>query len=207
MALRGAARRRDGPHRSGRELASTGSRSPSAPARAGWTCPAPTSPGVRYLRDLDDAVQLRARLAAARRVVVVGGGFIGLEAAAAARVQGADVTVVEAADRLVARAVAPVVSEFYRQAHERRGTRVLLRTAVAGFEGDGAGPERGPCSPTAASCPADLVVVGIGVVPRTELAEQLGLALRRRHRRRRPRPHQRARASSPRATAPCCPTR
>jgi 3-phenylpropionate/trans-cinnamate dioxygenase ferredoxin reductase subunit len=91
--------------------------------------------GVCYLRDLDDAVELRDRLAAATRLVVVGGGFIGLEAAAVARAQGKAVTVVEAAERLIPRAVAPVVSEFYRQTHERRGTTVLLAAAVAGFAG------------------------------------------------------------------------
>ena len=58
--------------------------------------------------------------------MVVGGGFIGLEAAAAARSAGKAVTVVEAAERLLSRAVAPVVSEFYRRAHSRRGTTVLL---------------------------------------------------------------------------------
>ncbi len=130
--------------------------------------------GICYLRDLDDAVQLRSRLADASRVVVVGGGFIGLEAAAVARGQGKDVTVVEAAERLIARAVAPVVSEFYRQAHRRRGTTVLLSTGVAGFSGHG-GRVRGVLLTDGSELPADLVVVGVGVVPRTRLAEQLGL--------------------------------
>ena len=131
--------------------------------------------GISYLRDLDDAQHLQPRLAAATRVVVVGGGFIGLEAAAVARTAGKDVTVVEAADRLVARAVAPVVSEFYRQAHERRGTRVLLSACVAGFGGKG-GTVDAVLLDDGTELPADLVVVGVGIVPRTELAEQLGLA-------------------------------
>jgi 3-phenylpropionate/trans-cinnamate dioxygenase ferredoxin reductase component len=130
--------------------------------------------GILYLRDVDDAERFRTRLAGATRVVVVGGGFIGLEAAAAARAQGKDVTVVEAAERLVPRAVAPVVSEFYRQAHERRGTRVLLATAVAAFRGTG-GAVTGVELADGTELPADLVMVGVGVVPRTELAEQLGL--------------------------------
>lgn len=131
--------------------------------------------GISYLRDVDDAQQLQSRLAAARDVVVVGGGFIGLEAAAVARAQGRAVTVVEATDRLVARAVAPVVSEFYLRAHERRGSTVLLSTGVAGFSGQD-GAVRSVLLTDGRELPADLVLVGVGVVPRTELAEQLGLA-------------------------------
>jgi 3-phenylpropionate/trans-cinnamate dioxygenase ferredoxin reductase subunit len=131
--------------------------------------------GVCYLRDQDDAVDLKIRLAAAERVVVIGGGFIGLEAAAAARALGRSVTVVEAADRLIGRAVAPRVSEFYRGAHERRGTRVLLSSGVAAIEGR-AGRVSAVVLADGTRLPADLVVVGIGVVPRTELAERIGLA-------------------------------
>ena len=130
--------------------------------------------GVCYLRDVDDAAELQTRLATASRVVVIGGGFIGLEAAAVARTQGKDVTVVEMADRLVARAVAPVVSEFYRQAHERRGTRVLLSKGVAEVRGE-AGQATGVLLDDGTEIPAELVVIGVGVIPRTELAEQLGL--------------------------------
>jgi 3-phenylpropionate/trans-cinnamate dioxygenase ferredoxin reductase subunit len=131
--------------------------------------------GVCYLRDRDDAVDLKIRLAAAERVVVIGGGFIGLEAAAAARALGKTVTVVEAADRLIGRAVAPSVSEFYRGAHERRGTRVLLSAGVSAIEGR-AGRVQAVLLADGTRLPADLVMVGIGVVPRTELAEQLGIA-------------------------------
>ncbi|MEW2498328.1 FAD-dependent oxidoreductase [Streptomyces nodosus] len=130
--------------------------------------------GVRYLRDRDDAAALRQHLGSASRVVVVGGGFIGLEAAAVARALGKDVTVVEAADRLISRAVAPVVSEFYLRAHLRRGTRVLLSAGVAGFEGV-QGRVTGVQFGDGTTLPADLVLVGVGVLPRTELAERLGL--------------------------------
>ncbi len=130
--------------------------------------------GVCYLRDLDQAEQLRCRLATADRVVVVGGGFIGLEAASVARSLGKTVTVVEAANRLISRAVAPVVSEFYRQAHERRGTSVLLSSMVSGF-----GADRGRVANVqlgdGRELAADLVLVGVGIIPRTELAEQIGL--------------------------------
>jgi 3-phenylpropionate/trans-cinnamate dioxygenase ferredoxin reductase component len=130
--------------------------------------------GVTYLRDIDDASRVRARLTSAGRVVVVGGGFIGLEAAAAARSAGKEVIVVEAAERLLSRAVAPVVSEFYRQAHARRGTTVLLCTQVRRFVGED-GHVNGVELDDGTVLPADLVLVGVGLVPRTELAEQLGL--------------------------------
>lgn len=136
--------------------------------------------GVCYLRVIDDAVRLRSQLARASQVVIIGGGFIGLETAAAARAQGGTVTVVEAAERLVSRSVAPVVSEFYRHAHARRGTQIRLDTGVTAIHGDGAhgagGRVRAVELADGTFLPADLVVVGIGVVPRTELAEQLGLA-------------------------------
>ena len=146
--------------------------------------------GICYLRDVGHALELRERLAAAQRVLVVGGGFIGLEAAAAATAMGKTVTVVEAADRLIGRVVAPVISDFYAAAHRRRGVRVLLGTAVSRFEGTGPA-DTGPANTGPAStggtvtgahlsdggfAPADLVIIGIGAEPRTELAERLGLA-------------------------------
>ena len=138
------------------------------------TVPGADLDGICYLRDLDDAEELRTRLAEARRVVVVGGGFVGLEAAAVARARGLEVTVVEALDRLIARAVAPVVSAFYKQAHERRGSTVLLGTGVVGFRGTDGRVDTVVLT-DGTEVPADLVMVGVGVVPRTGLAEQLGL--------------------------------
>jgi 3-phenylpropionate/trans-cinnamate dioxygenase ferredoxin reductase component len=130
--------------------------------------------GVCYLRGVDDAARIRARLTSARDVVVIGGGYIGLEAAAVARSEGKNVTVVEAADRLIPRSVAPLVSEFYRRAHTRRGVEIRLGTEVAGISGE-QDHVRGVRLKDGRLLPADLVVVGVGVVPRTELAEQLGL--------------------------------
>ena len=139
------------------------------------TLPGAGLDGICYLRDHGDATELRRRLAAAAHVVVVGGGFVGLETAAAARAVGpASVTVVEAADRLMARAVAPVVSEFYHRAHLGRGTAIRLAAAVSGFEG-AHGRVTGVLLADGSRLAADLVLVGVGVVPRTELAEQLGL--------------------------------
>jgi 3-phenylpropionate/trans-cinnamate dioxygenase ferredoxin reductase component len=133
--------------------------------------------GVCYLRDIRQADDLRRRLEAATNVVVIGGGFIGLEAAAAARAAGKNVTVVDVADRLLGRAVAPVVSEFYLRAHERRGTRVLLQAGIEAIEGDSA-VTRVRLS-DGQLLPAEIVLVGIGLEARTELAEQLGLEVDR----------------------------
>ncbi|WP_236791016.1 FAD-dependent oxidoreductase [Amycolatopsis sp. GM8] len=130
--------------------------------------------GVCYLRDLDDAVSLRERLASVGNVVVVGGGFIGLEAAAVARSLGKTVTVIEVADRLMARVVSPVVSECYRQAHLRRGTGIRLGVGVAGFAAE-EGLVRAVELSDGTRLPADLVLAGVGIEPRTELAAQLGL--------------------------------
>lgn len=128
---------------------------------------------VFYLRELADAVGLRESLAAAERVVVVGGGFVGLEAAAVANEMGKHVVVVEALDRLMARAVAPVVSDFYAEAHRRRGVEILLGTGVVGLSGSGtvSSVELADGS----SLPADVVLVGIGLAGHTGLAEHLGL--------------------------------
>ena len=132
--------------------------------------------GVLYLRDLADADELKARWGAANNVVVIGGGFIGLEVAAAARKAGKTVTVLEAADRLIARAVSPITSEFFKQAHSRRGIDVRVSVQVSGIIGAG-GVVTGVELANGEVVPAEIVLVGIGVIPRTALAEQLGLEL------------------------------
>src|SRR5690606_19215821 len=88
---------------------------------------------VLCLRTVEDARRLQDVLGTAHRIVVVGGGFIGLEAAAVMSSQGKQVTVVEAQDRLLARVAGPVLGEFYRRMHEKRGVDVLLRTIVTGL--------------------------------------------------------------------------
>ena len=141
--------------------------------------------GVYYLRDADDAISLGPALAEerVRHVVVIGGGFIGLEAASAARQLGKEVTVVEGTDRLIGRAVAAQTSAFYLDAHRRRGTRVVLGARVARIVGEDAsaagrrGSVEGVELADGTVLAADLVVIGIGVVPRVELAVQLGLAV------------------------------
>lgn len=133
--------------------------------------------GIHYLRTIDDAVALKADLAKVAQVIIVGGGFVGLEIAAAATAQGKHVTVLEAQDRLMARVVAPVMSEFYSNAHRRRGTNIVLNAAVTGFRGDG--HVTGAELADGRIIEAEVVVVGIGLIPHTELATPLGLATER----------------------------
>lgn len=133
--------------------------------------------GVVYLRDVHDATRLRDTLDPVQRAVVVGGGFIGLEAAGVLRQRGVEVTVVEFADRLMARSVSREMSDHFLDVHRGHGTRVLLGTgvvALTGGQGDDARVEAVELS-DGTTLPADLVVVGIGVVPRTELASAMGL--------------------------------
>ncbi|MCA8241743.1 MULTISPECIES: anthranilate 1,2-dioxygenase system ferredoxin--NAD(+) reductase [Burkholderia] len=135
----------------------------------------PVDAGVvpHYVRTVGDARSLRAQLAAGRRVAVLGGGFIGLEVAAAARQLGCDVTVIDPAPRLLQRALPEVVGAFAHRLHDARGVSFRLATlprAIRRAPGGGAIVEtdRG-------DVPADIVVVGIGVVPNVELAQAAGL--------------------------------
>ena len=131
-------------------------------------------PGVRQLRDLADADALRAALETARRVVVVGAGFIGLEFAAVAATRGLDVTVIEAADRPMARAVSVETGAFFRAAHENLGVRFAFGAGVVAITGEG-GRAAAIRLSDGREMPADLVVVGIGVLPNQELAAEAGL--------------------------------
>jgi 3-phenylpropionate/trans-cinnamate dioxygenase ferredoxin reductase subunit len=130
---------------------------------------------VRYLRGYDDALAIRARLIEGARVVLVGGGYIGLEIAAAARQRGCIVTVLEQADAVMSRVAGPEVAGFFARLHESRGVAIRTGARLVGFEHHGNTTEvrLGDGSTLA----ADLVVVGIGAQPRTELAEQAGLAI------------------------------
>jgi 3-phenylpropionate/trans-cinnamate dioxygenase ferredoxin reductase subunit len=137
--------------------------------------------GVLYLRTLADADDLKARLAGARHVVVVGAGFIGLEFAAAARALGHEVTVLEATQHAMGRAISPAMSAFFADAHRAMGTRLVLSAGVVWIHGNNERVARvettdGAMQPSGGVLhPADLVLVGIGVVPNAELALAAGL--------------------------------
>lgn len=135
--------------------------------------------GVLYMRSIADAQALKARWENAKNVVVIGGGFIGLEVAAVAAKASKNVTVLEGADRMMARAVCPITSQYFKDAHERRGAKIVLNARIASFA-----PSPNNSSAVGAvtmedgtDIPADIVMVGIGVVARTEVANLLGLEL------------------------------
>jgi len=129
--------------------------------------------GVHYLRTVADVESIREAFAPGQRLVIVGAGYIGLEVAAVAVGAGLDVTVVEAADRVMARSVCPEMSAFYADYHRQAGVELRLETALGSLLGKdrvvavqtGAG-ERLDC---------DLVIIGIGIVPSTDLAAEAGL--------------------------------
>ena len=129
---------------------------------------------VRYLRILDESEALRQRIASARRVVVIGAGFIGLEFAATARIKGLEVDVVELGSRVMARAVTAEISDYFQERHTAAGIRIHLGVQATAIESDGA-KVTGVSLSDGRHVPADLVVVGVGVLPNVELAEQAGL--------------------------------
>ncbi|TQK70374.1 NAD(P)/FAD-dependent oxidoreductase [Nocardioides sp. SLBN-35] len=131
-------------------------------------------PGVLYLRNADDALELKARVPMVKDVVVIGGGFIGIEAAASLNKMGRTVTLLEAGPRLVGRAVGAETSSYLLDHHRRHGIDVVLDAEVRRIVGSGdrvAGVELGD----GRVVPADLVLIGVGVIPNTELAESIGL--------------------------------
>jgi 3-phenylpropionate/trans-cinnamate dioxygenase ferredoxin reductase subunit len=134
--------------------------------------------GVVTLRTIEDSRRIAAGIGAARSVAVVGGGFIGLEIAAAARKAGRPVVVFEALERLLARSSAPFVSDFFRDVHAAAGVDVRLGTQVGAIEGKG-GRATAVVTADGRAHPADLVVVGVGIVPNQELAHACGIACER----------------------------
>jgi 3-phenylpropionate/trans-cinnamate dioxygenase ferredoxin reductase subunit len=131
--------------------------------------------GIVTLRSVGDADRIRARAAESQSVVVVGGGWIGSEVAASLRQLGANVTLVMPGRAPLERVLGPVVAGVYRQVHEDHGVRLVTQTSVTGFVGS----RRVSAVTTSEGDPiaADLVVVGIGATPRTELAAHAGLAV------------------------------
>jgi 3-phenylpropionate/trans-cinnamate dioxygenase ferredoxin reductase subunit len=136
-------------------------------------CPGADLPGIHYLKTIADVDGLQSVFQSGKRIAIVGGGYIGLEVAAVGAKRGLDVTVFEAMDRLMARAVSPQLSAFYAAEHEKAGVKLKLRTGVEAFEGDGK-VERVKAG--GQTYDADIVLVGIGVVPCDELAVRAGLA-------------------------------
>jgi 3-phenylpropionate/trans-cinnamate dioxygenase ferredoxin reductase subunit len=131
---------------------------------------------VFFLRTLEEASALRARMENTRSAVVIGAGFIGLEFAASATKKGIAVTVLDVAERPMARALSKTMSALFAREHEKMGVRVLFNTQVLHLLGD-AGTVTGVETVDGRVFPADLVVIGIGVIPNVELAATCGLAV------------------------------
>jgi 3-phenylpropionate/trans-cinnamate dioxygenase ferredoxin reductase subunit len=141
------------------------------------TCPGADLAGVLTLRTLDDVLAMRAHLKPGARLVIIGGGYIGLEVAAVAIKSGVAVTVVEAAPRVLARVAGAEISAFYEKAHRDAGVTVLTGQTVEALVGLPENPAHvgGVVLGSGATLPADFVLAGVGLIAHTELAEAAGL--------------------------------
>lgn len=137
--------------------------------------PGADKPNVHYVRTINDILRLREQFKAGRRLVIIGGGYIGLEIASVGIKRGLQVTLVEALPRLLARVTGPELSQYYDGVHRRQGVDIRLGAGVKALEG-GAQVESIVLQ-DGSRVPADLVIVGIGLIPNTELAEKAGLAV------------------------------
>jgi 3-phenylpropionate/trans-cinnamate dioxygenase ferredoxin reductase component len=137
------------------------------------SCPGAELPGVHYLRALADIAPIRAAFKPGARAVIIGGGYIGLETAATARKMGCEVTVLEMADRVMNRVVAPTVSQYFAQEHAAHGIQLECDVRVSGIEGTHRA-EAVACA-DGSRREADVVIVGVGALANTALAESAGL--------------------------------
>ena len=140
------------------------------------TAPGTELDGVHFLRTIADVERIRAGWAAGRRLVIVGGGYIGLEVAATARELGLEVTVLEMAERVMNRVVCPEISSFYEAEHRRHGVRILCNSKVRALAAQpGSTRVRAVVTADGEEHTADCVVLGCGAVPADELAVAAGL--------------------------------
>jgi 3-phenylpropionate/trans-cinnamate dioxygenase ferredoxin reductase component len=131
--------------------------------------------GVYTVRTLEDVDAMRAEFVADRKVIIVGGGYIGLEAAAVASKLGLDVTVLEMAPRILQRVASPETSDYVRSLHQAHGVKVLESTGLDRLVGESR--VTGALLKDGRNLPADFVIVGVGITPNTHLAENAGLTI------------------------------
>ncbi|MGB1244309.1 MAG: NAD(P)/FAD-dependent oxidoreductase [Porticoccaceae bacterium] len=129
--------------------------------------------GVHYLRTMDDVGGIQQSAASAKTAVIIGGGYIGLETAASLRKLGIAVTILETESRLLKRVASETTSEFYLRLHQQHGTDIRCNTMATAIEGDAA--VTGVVCGDGNKISADMVIIGIGVIPNTELACDAGL--------------------------------
>ena len=132
-------------------------------------------PGIHYLRTIEDVDAIRNEMEQGKRLVIVGGGYIGLEVASVGVTQGLDVHVLEMEARILQRVTTEDMSEYYHNLHRGRGVHIHTSTGVTGFSGSER-VEKVLCG-EAGSFDADLVIVGIGIIPNVELADAAGLEI------------------------------
>lgn len=137
--------------------------------------PGATLPGIHYLRDLNDVLRIRDNIQSGHSAVIVGGGYIGLEAAASLTKMGMGVTLLELAPRILARVTAPEMSDFYARIHREEGVQIATGLSAKAFEGSGS-VQTVICN-DGRRLPASLVIIGVGVVPNVELAQEAGLKI------------------------------
>ncbi|MGQ3676183.1 NAD(P)/FAD-dependent oxidoreductase [Xanthobacter sp. TB0139] len=152
-------------------LLATGTRARALPV------PGANLAGVFSIRSIEDVNAFRAACQPGARLVIIGGGYIGLEVAAKARKLGLDVTLLEGRERLLARVACPIISQFVQQLHEKQGVRVRTQTGVSALQGEENGRVRTVILSDGEALPADLVLCAVGAQPNLELAEAAGLVL------------------------------
>jgi 3-phenylpropionate/trans-cinnamate dioxygenase ferredoxin reductase subunit len=135
--------------------------------------PGAEHPNVHYVRTIADIQRLKEQFGAGKKLVIIGGGYIGLEAASVGIKKGLDVTVIEALPRVLARVTAPEISAFYERVHKSRGVKLYTGVGVHSLEGDPL--VTGVTLADGVLVPADIVIVGIGLIPNVELADMAGI--------------------------------
>ena len=131
-----------------------------------------TLKGIHYLRNIDDVDAIKTQMSTSQNLVIVGGGYIGLEVASVAIKRGLKVSVLEMESRILERVTTEEMSAFYHQLHTDEGVNILTSTQAKAFKGSET-VESVVCGDH--EIPADLVIVGIGILPNTEMAEAAGL--------------------------------
>lgn len=131
--------------------------------------------GVHVVRDLRDVDAMAPRFDAKARVLIVGGGYIGLEAAAVAATKGLEVTLVEMADRILQRVAAPQTSDFFRNLHQSHGVDIREGVGLERIFGDRT--VTGAALTDGSVLDLNFIIAGVGVTPATDLAEQAGLEI------------------------------
>ena len=128
---------------------------------------------IHYLKSLSDSDALGKDIESAKSIAIIGAGYIGLEVAAVARKKGLEVCVLEAAPRVLARVACEELSQFYEQIHKTAGVKIITNAKVMGFEGDGA--VSGVRLESGEIIPCDVALVGIGILPNSEIAADAGI--------------------------------